>query len=408
MVLVHAAQLFREKSARPGEWTVEVVTEYSDFVGMEAAWNALVERARIDHPFLRHEWIRTWWDCFGQGQKLHIVLVRHRDELVAIAPLKLDHARIYGVTLRRLQFIFNVHTPRLDFILGRPSREAFLALWKYLSDRQGLWDVVEMHQLPEGSRTLDELRRMAEAAGCPTGIWRSDASPYLSLEGLTWDDYFASLPAKHRSNLRNRGKRLAKLGKVELEVLHGRRGLSTALEDGFAIEAAAWKGENRSAIRSDAEVRRFYTSLGPVAAQAGWLRLQFLTVDGRRIAFGYSLVYGNKMYLLKAGYDPAYSPYSPFNLLCERLLRSCFEEGLAEFDFLGADAEWKMRWTRTTRPHYWLYLFARDARARFVHWAKFRLASALREAPLARRLVEWARRAPRPLPDTSLEEKEPA
>jgi CelD/BcsL family acetyltransferase involved in cellulose biosynthesis len=407
MVLVHAAQIFREKASRPSEWTVEVVTEYADFIALEGPWNTLVERAGIDHPFLRHEWVRVWWDCFGAGHRLHIVLVRHRDELVAIVPLMLSDARMYGLTVRRLEFIFNVHTPRLDVIVVRAHREVYQALWQYLGDRGGLWDVVEMHQLAEESRTLQEVRAAAEKAGFPAGVWRSDRSPYIGLDGTTADEYFTSLGAKHRSNMRNRIKRLSKLGKVDVEILHGDHGLTTALEDGFAIEAAAWKGEASTAIRSDEAVRRFYTRMGQVAARLGWLRLQFLTLGGRRIAFGYSLVYARKLYLLKAGYDPAFSPYSPFNLLCERLIRGAFDEGLLEFDFLGSDAEWKMRWTRTTRPHHWLFLFSRGARSRFLHWTKFRLASLLRETRLTRRLVEWARGAPKAAASVaSLEEKE--
>ena len=408
MVLVHAAQIFREKASRPSEWTVEVVTEYADFVALEGPWNALVERARIEHPFLRHEWLRTWWDCFGTGHRLHVLLVRHRDEVVAIAPLMLSSSRMYGFTVRQLEFIFNVHTPRMDVIIARCHREVYQTLWKYLGDRRGLWDVVEMHQLAEGSRTLEDLRATAENTGYPAGVWKSDSSPYICMEGMTAEEYFASLGTKHRSNMRNRIKRLSKLGKVDMEVIHGERGLMTALEDGYAIEAAAWKGEASTAIRCEEPVRRFYTRIGQMAARLGWLRLQFLTLDGRRIAFGYSLVYERRHYLLKAGYDPAFAPYSPFNLLCERLIRNAFEEGLVEFDFLGADAEWKMRWTRTVRSHQWLFLFSRDARARFLHWAKFRLAGVLRGRPLTRRLVEWARGGPRVATavSASLEEKE--
>ena len=57
------------------------------FVALEAEWNDTVDRARIPHPFLRHEWVRTWWDSFGgpstgfarSGQasrQLHIIVVR--------------------------------------------------------------------------------------------------------------------------------------------------------------------------------------------------------------------------------------------------------------------------------------------------------------------------------------------
>jgi CelD/BcsL family acetyltransferase involved in cellulose biosynthesis len=391
MVLVHAASIFREKAARPSEWTVEVVTTYADFVALEGAWNTVVERAGLDHPFARHEWIRTWWDCFGSGRKLHIVLVRSRDELVAVAPFMLSQGRMYGLPVRRLELIFNVHTPRLDVVATRSHREVYRALWRYLSERRDLWDVLTLYQLPEGTRTLAGLGDAAQGDGFPVGVWRSDDSPYVSLSAQSAEAYFAGLEAKFKSNLRNRWKRLARLGTVAVETVSTARGLPEALEQGFQIEALAWKGDTGTAIRCSEELSRFYSRIARVAAQKGWLRLHFLTVEGRAIAFAYSLVYGRKFYLLKTGYDPEYFPYSPFNLLCEQLLKESFEEGCLEFDFLGSSADWKMRWTKTVRPHQWLFVFGRSAKARFIHWAKFRMASVVREQPLLRPLVRWLR-----------------
>jgi CelD/BcsL family acetyltransferase involved in cellulose biosynthesis len=100
------------------------------------------------------------------------------------------------------------------------------------------------------------------------------------------------------------------------------------------------------------------------------LRLYFLTVNRRRIAFHYSLCYRNKLYLLKQGYDPNYAPYSPSNLLCEKVLRDAFERGVTEYDFLGAEADWKLEWTRETRPHHWLFVFPNRPRTRFLYWTK--------------------------------------
>jgi CelD/BcsL family acetyltransferase involved in cellulose biosynthesis len=408
MVLVHAADVFREKSSsRPGEWTVEVVTVYDDFLALEPAWNMLVQRAGIDHPFLTHEWVRTWWDAFGAGKRLHIVLVKAREELVAIAPLMLTEGRQYGMRLRQLEFIFNVHTPRMDLVVTRARSDVYRALWRYLAERQGLWDVLVLHQLPKGSRTLEELPQAAEADGFPAGVWASDASPYLVLEGTTAPEYMKSLGAKHRSNMRNRTKRLNALGAVRLETIDTTHGLPEALEDGYRIEAAAWKGEAQTAIQCDPALTRFYSQMAHVAAQKGWLRLHFLSVNGRRIAFAYSVVYGRKFYLLKAGYDPEFSPYSPFNLLCERTIEAGFDEGLLEFDFLGSDAEWKLRWTTTTRRHVWLFVFGKSTRARLLHWLKFRVAPVVREQALLRPIADWVRR-PRFVPAAAAIVRDPA
>src|SRR5207244_4323574 len=145
---------------------------------------------------------------------------------------------------------------------------------------------------------------------------------YLPL-GDGWEE---SLKPKHRSNMRNRLKRLGAVGKVELELVSSGEQLAGALEDGFRIEAAAWKGAAGTAIAWDPAVRRFYTRLAGRMAGRNALRLHFLRVGGRRIAFDYTLQSGGKLYLLKTGYDPAYGQYSPGHLqvlLALRDARAC-------------------------------------------------------------------------------------
>ena len=39
---------------------------FNDF-WLASVWNKLLERSGIDHPFLTHEWISIWWDCFAES-----------------------------------------------------------------------------------------------------------------------------------------------------------------------------------------------------------------------------------------------------------------------------------------------------------------------------------------------------
>jgi len=48
------------------------------------------------------------------------------------------------------------------------------------------------------------------------------------------------------------------------------------------------EGEGGSAIASDPALRRFYTEWGEMAADRDWLRLWFLRLGGRRVAFEYN------------------------------------------------------------------------------------------------------------------------
>jgi CelD/BcsL family acetyltransferase involved in cellulose biosynthesis len=367
------------------ELSVELVTDYESFVGLEPVWNRLVDEAGVDHPFLRHEWVRTWWDCFGDGKQLHILVVKAGEAAIAIAPLMLSRRRMYGFPVRVMEFMSDVYTERFDLIVASRPEEAYRAIWAHLADRQAQWDVLQLCQLCADSRTLALLPPLAANDGYVSGLWHSANSPYVPLQG-TWDGYFGSLDRKHRSNVRNRTKRLGQLGDVALEEASLDTQLEETLEEGFRLEAAAWKGRAGTAISAKPDVRHFYTRLAQRAAQNGWLRLYFLTVNRRKIAFHYSLCYRNKLYLLKPGYDPHYAPYSPSNLLCEKVLRHAFEHGADEYDFLGAEATWKLDWTKETRPHRWLFVFPNRPQARFLHWAKFRLVPQLKGHRLYRAL----------------------
>jgi CelD/BcsL family acetyltransferase involved in cellulose biosynthesis len=351
-------------------YQVEYLADGPSFLDVEAEWNRLVDEAAVEHPFLRHEWLRVWWDCFGEGNRLAVVLVRANGRLVAAAPLMSNGPRMYGLRARRLQTIYNVHTPRLGLIVAPGHEGAYRAVWRHIAERDD-WDVLELNQLPEGSPTLDRITELASADGFPCERWSSGDAPYVPLRG-SWADYFEGLAAKHRSNLRNRLKRLSKIGDVELETLsEPGPALEAALQDGLRIEAAGWKGEEGTAIRCEDDIRGFYSRYAQAAARRDLLRLQFLVVGGTRIAFAYSIVHAGKLFLLKTGYDPEYSKYSPFNVLLRKVLEDCFDSGLDEFEFLGVFDRWKESWAELARPHCWAYVFAKTPTARLIRSAKF-------------------------------------
>src|SRR5262249_21734181 len=152
-----------------------------DLVDLEPAWNALVRDAGVDHPFLTHAWVRTTWECFGQGNRLHVIVVRDADEVVAIAPLMRTSRRTLGVPIRCLEFIANVHPPRFDLIIGRNHEAARRAIGDVLA-RDTRWDVLKLCQLPADSPTMTELARLATADGFRTGVWEAQGQRYLPLD----------------------------------------------------------------------------------------------------------------------------------------------------------------------------------------------------------------------------------
>ena len=367
----------------------EVVDDYATFVALEAEWNDAFERANIPHPFLRHEWVRTWWDTFaahstGSGRsgqanrQLHIIVVRDDDRIVGIAPLMRESTTIYGLPIRRLALLANDHTPRTDFIVAGKADEVYRAIWDTLRDDMDHWDLVQFTQLLKGSPTIAAMSRFALAESLPIGTWKSTDSPYLELAG-TWDGYWASLSGKFRSNVRNRLSRLTQAGEPALEVLSEKTAIARACDDAWRLEASGWKDQEGTSIGSDPAVQKFYTLLAERAADHGWLRLVFLTVGGRRIAVSYSAIHDGRLFLLKTGHDREFHTCSPFKLLTYFAAQDGYARGLREIDFLGDTEPWKQEWTPAARAHDWLFVFSNSRRARLLHSIKFQMAPEIRK-----------------------------
>ena len=365
--------------ARPaqGRITAQVVTDYETFVRLEPEWNDAVSRAHVPHPFLLHEWFRTWWDCFGAGRGLHIVVVRDGSGIVAIAPLMTAHVQMYGLTVRKLDLLHNDHTPRADCIVAGSPLAAYGAIWDALRDANDPWDVLQLSRLPDDSPTRLAFASLAQRDGYATGAWRGDNSPYLTLSG-TWDGYHASLSAKFRSNLRNRLSRLRAFGEPQLEILDAPEQIASAREDALRLEASGWKDKAGTSIASDPSVHRFYSRRAERAAGRGWLRLMFLTVGGHRIATSYGSCFDRRLFLFKTGYDPGYASCAPFKLLTYLAIERAFAEGLREIDFLGDAEPWKLEWTSASRVHEWLYVFPHTIRGRLLHSLKFQVVPELK------------------------------
>jgi CelD/BcsL family acetyltransferase involved in cellulose biosynthesis len=136
---------------------------------------------------------------------------------------------------------------------------------------------------------------------------------------------------------------------VSFEVADGRERLEELLSEGFRLEAAEWKTARGSAIVSHAETEQFYREVARWAAERGWLRLAFLRLDGRAVSFQYALEDGRAYYPLKGGYDTRYRDFSPGKLIIHSTLSRAFSTGLARYEFLGDEAQYKLAWASGSR-----------------------------------------------------------
>ena len=355
-----------------GPLRIELVTDYRTFLELEPEWNRLVEEAGIEFPFVRHEWVRTDWDCFNQGESLHILVVHDSDRPLAIAPLMRDCVRMYGLRVQRLRGIANIYTERFDFILSVRAEECCAAIWTYLADHADQWDVLELRQLPYRSSTLDMFPPVSERARCAVSRWPSAESPYVQVRE-PWETYHKGLKKTHRHDMRKRVANLEQHGPLELEVVLSDHFMDRDFEDALRLESSAWKGAEGTAIGSRQDSTTFYRKIIGNAVRNAWLRLYFLKVGGTRIAVRIALLFHNKLYMLKAGYDPQYAPYAPGHVLSMKILQEAWRLKFDEVDFLGDAERWKLDWATGLHRHFCLFVFPDHFKSRVLYHLKVNL-----------------------------------
>jgi CelD/BcsL family acetyltransferase involved in cellulose biosynthesis len=79
------------------------------------------------------------------------------------------------------------------------------------------------------------------------------------------------------------------------------------------------------------------------------LRLSFLDVDETPIAAQFSVEYADRLWVLKIGYDEAWSRCSPGWLLLAETMRAAFARRLRSYEFLGTDESWLHGWRTVSR-----------------------------------------------------------
>ena len=322
------------------------VIELQDAIApLAPEWEQLVDRTGTS-PFSRAGWFEAWWGAFGRG-RLEIATLRRDGELAAVLPLM----RRFGV--RRA--LANWHTPEFEVPALDPAARA--ALFKGLLERTRTPLLLTL--LTAGRPEPDAFRAAARASGVPTLAHTVERSPYVPIGG-EWEAYLSTLPRRRRSELRRRRRRLEERGAVALEITDGDGRLAAVLDEGFEVESSGWKARSGTAIVSKPQTRDFYTRVARWAAERGTLRLAFLRLDERPVAFHFTIEEDGAAYQLKGGYDPEFREFGPGNLLVSEMLAWAFRRRLRAYEFLGEEEGFKLDWGSGLRERLALQAFPRS------------------------------------------------
>jgi CelD/BcsL family acetyltransferase involved in cellulose biosynthesis len=321
------------------QFQIRTIEDSSAFNQMEQEWNALLESSAADNLFLSWDWLNLWWRHLGKDRRLHVVEIRSNGTLVALLPL--------CIVSERLEFLGtgSVGSDYLDFIV-HPDHQA-VARAAIVRALRETGRIMRFAQLRADAAVTSVASRLAED-GYHIVERTTGVCPYVSLDGLTWNEFLSSLGQSHRENVRRRIRHLEKRGAF-FEVTKTEADRRRNLRILFELHARCWEDRGGSDGLHTEELISFHEEFSRIALERGWLRLFVLHVDGRPVAAVYGFLRNGKFYFYQSGFEPAFRSSSVGLVALALTIRQAIEEKAPEFDFLHGNEEYKFRWARETR-----------------------------------------------------------
>jgi CelD/BcsL family acetyltransferase involved in cellulose biosynthesis len=333
---------------------LEVIQSLKAVESLSNDWNDLLSCCSASHvPFLRNEYLTTWWKTLGGGEwehgELFVVTAYDEDEgLVGIAPLFFTRNRDDEPALLLIGSI--EISDYLDLIVRGKILPQFVdeLLDLLASDQAPSWNVLDLYNLPDYSPTLAALRACAEKRGWIYQQQALQKSPYITLPG-DWETYLAGIDKKQRHEIRRKMRR-AEENEIPVHwyIVEDETTLDHEIEEFLTLMAQDPEKERFLTPAMRTQMRQAVQA----AFKGGWLQLAFLEVGSEKAAGYLNFDYHGHIWVYNSGLNFNFREISPGWVLLGYLLQWANEHQRAAFDFMRGDEEYKYRFGAIDRYIY--------------------------------------------------------
>jgi CelD/BcsL family acetyltransferase involved in cellulose biosynthesis len=329
---------------------IATIRTLPELINLKKEWNDLLGISASHVPFLRHEYITAWWQGLGGAEwphgELSVVTARAEDgRLIGIAPLFMTDNRDGEPALMLLGSI--EISDYLDVIARPEDLSAFMeALLKHLaSEVTPAINLMDLYNLLENSPTLPALQVAAEKSGWSYQQEPLQHCPYIPLPG-EWEKYICGIDKKQRHEIRRKMRRAEEYYLPIRWYITQNESIQDQDIDGF-LDLMACDPDKAKFLTP--AMRQQMHLIVKAAAQAGWLQLAFIEVNGEKAAGYLNFDYMNHIWVYNSGMDFRFSELSLGWVLLGHLLEWANEHQRQYFDFMRGDERYKYRFGAVDR-----------------------------------------------------------
>jgi len=312
---------------------VERIQDFRRFKEISDTWNELLHSSDQDCPFLTHEWISSWWECFSEGNSLEVLLFHdERENHVGMAPLM-----IQGNVLR---FIASEEvSDYCDFMFMKGYKgEFYECLFGYFETMPSNIEKIELMNVSSSSSALDYFPLLASTHGFSCSKEEIEVAPVLEFPS-SYEDYLENLSKKKRHELRRKLKRMESLDGVRVERITDTKNLRTYLDRFIALHKQG--SSSKAKFWEKPKMTAFFHEMANRFSLREWIELYVLFVEDRISAALLNFSYSDRLYFYNVAFDRDFAWYSPGIFLFDHCIQEAISTGKKSADFLRGREEYK-------------------------------------------------------------------
>jgi hypothetical protein len=331
-------------------------------------WNELLDHNEFDSIFLSHGWFKCFWDAWGKGRRLRVLVARKGAQLLGVAPLMLYKGQFLGLPAKILSFIENNESPHCGFLIRKNlDHKVISAFFEFLCANLNHWDILVLRKVPVEASIVELIKSCCEQYGNWFVVKTSLCSPILNIDS-DWDSFYSNKSQRFKKRVRHARNKLARRGNILVEESHDPEVVTRLLDQIFDIDARSWKARMDTAIGSSMQNRVFYSELPFALEPRGQVWVWSLKLNDRIVAFEYHVRQGEIVYALRASFDEAYRAYGPGSVLDVEVVQGLFKRKVKLYNMGGGPFAHKLHWTSEVKSHVDILVFNRRPYAGFLYF----------------------------------------
>ena len=373
----------------PKTATVEVIEDWDQARPYGSRWDELA--VACSRPYCAPAWMGAWWlHAAPPGSMLRLILVLDGSELIGVAPLFADRARL----MTRYRVLGARCSSSLD-LLARPGTETEVAaaVSSALAECVPRPDVVMFEGIrgesPWPSLLADRWPKSSPALRPQF----SQPLPRIDLRGRTYEDWFSSKSRNFRQGIRRRQRQLRQQG-ASVRFARTDEELDRDLRAFAELHYARWRRRGGSGVldrRVEQMLREAGRRLSP-----NRFRLWSLEVEGRPVSSQLFLSAGEETSYWLGGFDEEWARSQVTLVTILASIEHAFAEGDQQFDLGAGGQDYKYRLADEGDLRVdWTLVVPKQARSPLARVQvlpeRIRVAAAQKLSPEAKRAIRQIR-----------------